>query len=1722
MIDGGAGDDTITGGSGDDTITGGDGNDIIVGGSGNDSITGGSGADLILGGSGNDIIYAGLKSSTITGGFGNDTIVGGKGNDIIYGGTGNDSIEGGFGAESIVGGTGNDVLIAGNLSSTITGGSGNDLIVGGYGNDSIYGGSGDNTIAAGTGNDSITGGSGNDVIYGGTGDSMIAAGTGNATISAGGGSDVLTGSGFDSWLIFYGSTNMTLSNTTFSTSGGSVPTSVSTISGFQHAILAAGPGDFTLDASGFSGSAILQAGTGDDTLIGAQGPDTLVGGTGNDSLVGGGRADTFAFNDSSSGSQTIFEPVGLPGEAPAGLDFSQAPAGISINLGQSGPQAVMPATLSDGALALTLADPLAIDTVLGSSYNDSIIGNTNDNTLIGGGGDDLLVGLGGNNLIEGSVTRTIYLDFNTYELPGQHFYTQAERNAIQAQITADYSAFSYVFTQTQPQSGPYTPIYFNDPTLVGLEGGISTGIDWRDLDISGTTTLTAAGLNVIPPDSAGVNVNDFLGGPGEPAASSADFIGLSATIAAHELGHLSGLEHGDAYGPIGSGIYSGVMPNLYNPAYPGPIDASQTILDIMASGASVNATLEDAINDPFFGERESIALSFGENGSPTNEEAAAHDSMNNAQPIALAPLVVPDTDLEGTNADKVFNVTAADVVGYLGETDGASNTDYYSFTGQAGTLINFQLMSVALTRSVAPNGTAATEYNQGPFNTYLVIYNSSGQVIEYNDDSFQDSDSSIIDLSLPYTGTYYAMVTSSPNSVSLKQPLTGDYELFMYTFAAGTAAAYSPTTPGLGDTIYAGPGDDTIVAGSADDMIEAQPQDTLVYGSGAVSLLPAISGLGVSAGSGQSVDEGTTVNLTGSFVAPSGDPAYTDWHVVASSGQQIADGTGSTFTFAPGNAGTYTVTYTVIDPNVGWDSGEVVITSDDVPPSLTAPTESQSAYAGVSTSIDLGTLAVKGIGPFSDVVQWGDGQTSTFSPSSSGPVSPTHAYSKAGMYTISETVFEYDGGSTIASVMINVTIADTSTMLTTSAASSVYGRLVTFTATVTGPATPTGTVTFYNGAVTAADQIGTGTLSVEDGVDTATFRSSTLQASGSPYTITAVYGGDPDNLGSTSNSVNETITKASAAIVITPYSVTYDGNPHTAGGTATGVESPTPADLSGLLDLSGTTHTLAGSYTDTWTFAGNGNYLSAIGTVTDVITQPLTIASVGTVLPNPRNTAVSSIDVTFSVPIKSSSIAAGALTLSDNNGPNLITSAVTLSLASGSTYQINGLGTLTGSNGNYTLSVNAAEFDDQNGVPGSGSGSTSWLMDTTPPTSKVSALPQRGTSLTFAVSASGTDGGSPPSGLASFDIYSSINGGAWTLWTTVPASNPTANFTGLSNTTYGFYSIAHDLAGNTEVKTPKIEASTYLPNLTPPVTSVDGTTGVNPSTVNTATGTFTLNLTGNDPGGGVLTYFEVFVSVDSGAYTLAAAPIPVGPADSTGYFHATIPYQGLTDGALHTYAFYTIGVDSAGNMQSAPTSPNLTLPETFATPSQIQTTALIVEDGAVERSYIRYLQVDFNESDGQSGGDLAQIVNSVKTASPEILLYQYDLNDDASSKTAVSLSSVNVEVIDHAIELDFGANGLGGSPNTTTADGYYELDIKLPGGAVAVHHFYRMLGDVTGDGLVDSNDLNEIAAEINLSNAAGLAPLGADINGDGTVSALDLTLATRAKGHKLKSGLSLS
>ena len=110
-------------------------------------------------------------------------------------------------------------------------------------------------------------------------------------------------------------------------------------------------------------------------------------------------------------------------------------------------------------------------------------------------------------------------------------------------------------------------------------------------------------------------------------------------------------------------------------------------------------------------------------------------------------------------------------------------------------------------------------------------------------------------------------------------------------------------------------------------------------------------------------------------------------------------------------------------------------------------------------------------------------------------------------------------------------------------------------------------------------------------------------------TITAHQAGDDHYDAAPDVPQTFSIAKANATINVTPYSVTYDGNAHTATGTAKGVNNE---DLSGL-DVSGTTHTNAGTYgSDPWTFTDTtGNYNDASGTISDSIAKANATATAG-------------------------------------------------------------------------------------------------------------------------------------------------------------------------------------------------------------------------------------------------------------------------------------------------------------------------------------------------------------------------------------------------------------------------------------------------------------------------------------------------------------------------------
>jgi len=138
-------------------------------------------------------------------------------------------------------------------------------------------------------------------------------------------------------------------------------------------------------------------------------------------------------------------------------------------------------------------------------------------------------------------------------------------------------------------------------------------------------------------------------------------------------------------------------------------------------------------------------------------------------------------------------------------------------------------------------------------------------------------------------------------------------------------------------------------------------------------------------------------------------------------------------------------------------------------------------------------------------------------------------------------------------------------------------------------------VTYNNQAHTA-----TGTATGVGGVN---LPASDLNLTGTTHTTAGTYSdtwtfSDPNYVSQT-GTVTDTIQKANATIAVTLYDVTYTGTAHSATGTATGVGGVNLA--SDLTIIS--THTNAGTYTDSWSFNAGNNYNTASGTMTDIINK---------------------------------------------------------------------------------------------------------------------------------------------------------------------------------------------------------------------------------------------------------------------------------------------------------------------------------------------------------------------------------------------------------------------------------------------------------------------------------------------------------------------------------------
>ncbi len=202
---------------------------------------------------------------------------------------------------------------------------------------------------------------------------------------------------------------------------------------------------------------------------------------------------------------------------------------------------------------------------------------------------------------------------------------------------------------------------------------------------------------------------------------------------------------------------------------------------------------------------------------------------------------------------------------------------------------------------------------------------------------------------------------------------------------------------------------------------------------------------------------------------------------------------------------------------------------------------------------------------------------------------------------------------------------------------------------------------------------------------------------------------------------------------------------------------------------------------------------------------------------------------------------------------------------------------------------------------------------------------------------SGTDTGS---GIHDFTIYVSDNAGPFAAWLTNTVATQ-ATYSGVPGHTYGFYSIARDLAGNQENPKSAAEATTYVvADTTKPVSHVSALPPTEP------VASFSVQWSGTDTGSGIHD-FTIYVSDSPGPFTVWLTNTTATQATYSGHVG-------------HTYGFYSIARDWAGNQEDPKIAAEATTYVASA-PGDLN------GDGVVNCADLAIVMASFGKSAGQSG-----------------------------------------------------------------------------------------------------------------------------------------------------------
>ncbi len=733
-----AGNDVLNGGAGDDTLYGDAGADTLTGGTGNDTIdmggTGGDGDDDLLvmsDGDGNDIVsnfeaptpngdgtFTGLDQLDVSG------LTDAGGNPVL---TNDVAVSDDGSGNAVLTFPGGETLTLLGISpadannpfylnamgipmpdGTVSGTAGGDEIDAGYtgdpdgdvidGNDAILPGDtgNDDLIEAGAGNDTIHAGDGNDEIYAGTGNDTVFGDAGDDTLYGGGGLDTLSG-GAGSDTIYGGGTIM----------GGGDDDFIFTDPGVSSSVYSGVGNDFIVDNGGPGSNDLIDAGSGDDNVLGDQGNDTIIAGTGNDTVGGGAGDDLFLVSDS-------FGQDSVSGSEDDETTGDTLDLGANSYLGEDGITVINTGVTEDTTLTFTGseagtidaasndddADPTndntltfqQIESIRLGSGNDTVIGGSTADSADMGDGDDTWVltdGFGDDNITggEGGETTGDHIDGSALTLGVTVDFSDSEEGSIlQGTDKADFAEIELITTGSGDDTVNGGVGNDNVSTGAGFDtisGG--AGNDTFDAGIGNDTLDGGTGNDTLiggDGDDSFMMTNGFgddiiTGGEGGEVADG-DVIN-GATLTEDITVTFTGAEEGTFSGASGSSDFSQIE---------GVITGSGD--DTINGGTGDDTVATGAGNDVAFGGAGNDFIATG-SGNDTLDGGAGND-------ILLAgegddTLTIGDGDSAfGEDGDDTFTVNDPDLLnpGATITVDGGSGSETGGDTLRLGQLANLQ------------------------------------------------------------------------------------------------------------------------------------------------------------------------------------------------------------------------------------------------------------------------------------------------------------------------------------------------------------------------------------------------------------------------------------------------------------------------------------------------------------------------------------------------------------------------------------------------------------------------------------------------------------------------------------------------------------------------------------------------------------------------------------------------------------------------------------------------------------------------------------------------------------------------------------------------------------------------------------------------------------------------------------------------------------------------